>query len=107
MLTCLQTRAVHFEPTYNQTTESVINALIRFCAVRGRPAVLVSDNQTSFKKAEKVLQDYAKIFHDNKKYIQDRLDQNQPPVEWEFITPRAPHIGGAWEIMVKAMKRAI
>lgn len=107
VLTCLQTRAVHFEPTFNQTTESVINALNRFCSIRGRPTVLVSDNQTSFKKADKVLQDYARLFFENLEIIQEKIDHNQPPVEWEFIPPRAPHVGGSWEIMVKAMKRAI
>jgi len=107
VLTCLQTRAVHFEPTYDQTTESVINALSRFCSVRGRPVIIVSDNQTSFHKANKVLKAYRDMFYENQKSIQSGLDQNQPPIEWEFIPPRAPHVGGSWEIMVKAMKRAI
>ena len=107
VLTCMQTRAVHFEPTFNQTTESVINALDRFCSVRGRPSVIVSDNQTSFKKASKVLKDFVKNFYDNQRKIEVGLDQISEPIEWIFIPPRAPHFGGAWEIMVKAMKRAL
>ena len=107
VLTCLQTRAVHFEPTFNQTTESVINALDRFCSVRGRPSVIVSDNQTSFKKASKVLKDFVKFFFDNQKQIEIGLDKDIEPIDWLFIPPRAPHFGGAWEIMVKAMKRAL
>jgi Family of unknown function (DUF5641) len=35
------------------------------------------------------------------------LNRFGEPIEWTFITPRSPHHGGAWEIMVKAMKRAM
>jgi len=107
VLTCMQTRAVHFEPTFNQTTESVINALDRFCSVRGRPKVIISDNQTSFKKASKILKDYADQFFANFDKIEKQLNRENEPIDWEFIPPRAPHFGGAWEIMVKAMKRAL
>ena len=107
VLTCLQTRAVHFEPTFDQKASSVINAIDRFSTVRGRPIVLVSDNQTSFKKANKVLKDFQEMVYANKPLIEQKLNEEKEPVEWIFIPPRAPHFGGAWEIMVKAMKRAM
>jgi hypothetical protein len=107
VLTCLQTRAVHFEPTRDQTTSSVINALTRFSAIRGRPRKIVSDNQTSFKGASKELKTFYGYFRENLKQIEGALNTFEEPIEWSFITPRSPHFGGAWEIMVKAMKRAL
>ena len=107
VLTCLQTRAVHFEPTQDQTTNSVINALTRFSSIRGRPRIIVSDNQTSFKAANKDLRDYYELFKSNSENIEHGFNGLDTPVEWLFIPPRAPHLGGAWEIMVKAMKRAL
>jgi Pao retrotransposon peptidase/Family of unknown function (DUF5641)/Reverse transcriptase (RNA-dependent DNA polymerase) len=108
VLTCLQVRAVHFEATENQTTDSVINALSRFVSMRGRPRILVSDNQTSFKSASRELKDFYQFVTDNQEEIINQLNpEGDRPIEWEFIPPRAPHFGGAWEIMVKAMKRAL
>jgi Integrase core domain. len=107
VLTCLQTRAVHFEATDNQKTDAVINALSRFTSCRGRPKVFVSDNQTSFRSASKELRDFYQFYLDNFKIIADNLNKEEEPIEWIFIPPRAPHFGGAWEIMVKAMKRAL
>jgi Family of unknown function (DUF5641) len=108
VLTCLQTRAVHFESTRDQTTNSVIMALTRFSALRGRPVRIVSDNQTSFKGASSELKAFHSYFRTNAQSIVEGLNnQFETPIEWVFITPRSPHFGGAWEIMVKAMKRAM
>jgi len=105
VLTCLTTRAVHFEVCEDQKTSSVLNALTRFADIRGAPTVIRSDNQTSFVAARKELQlvseaEVEAIQGD----LQRKLDKT---VRWEFIPPRAPHFGGSWEIMVKAMKRAV
>jgi hypothetical protein len=108
VLTCLQVRAVHFEPTENQQTDSVINALSRFISLRGRPRIIVSDNQTSFKSASRELIEFHKFFLAHQNEISQGLNRpDDQPIEWLFIPPRAPHFGGAWEIMVKAMKRAM
>ena len=108
VFTCLQVRAVHFEPTENQTTDSVINALTRFISIRGRPNIIVSDNQTSFKSASKELKDFYRFVTGQLEDIENAINPgNETPIEWTFIPPRAPHFGGAWEIMVKAMKRAL
>ena len=105
VFTCLQIRAVHFEVCANQTTQSVLNALSRFCDIRGVPEIVFCDNQTSFHAADAEL-----------KRWRDELDWDQiheferflsPSIRWLYNTPRAPHKGGVYEIMVKAMKRAL
>ncbi len=94
VITCLQTRAVHFEVCGDQTTYAVVMALIRFASLRGDPDVIYSDNQTSFLGTRKEIEDVY------------RGKQGKGPI-WKTITPRAPHQGGRWERMVKAMKRAL
>jgi len=106
ILTCLTTRAVHFEVCEDQKTSSVLNALTRFADVRGAPSVIKSDNQTSFVAARKELLQL--VSEDEAEAVQQNLQRKfDKSVRWEFIPPRAPHFGGSWEIMVKAMKRAV
>ncbi len=94
LLTCMRTRAVHFEICCSQKTYAVVMALIRFACVRGDPCVIYSDNQTSFLGARQEFdQTYRKYRHHE--------------LRWETITPRAPHQGGRWERMVQSMKRAL
>lgn len=94
LMTCLQTRAVHFEICGDQTTYAVAMALIRFACARGDPEVIYSDNQTSFLAAK----------HEIGRAYEDQ--RNQRPI-WKNITSRAPHQGGRWERMVQSMKRAL
>ena len=56
VLTCMTTRAVHFEVTEQQDTTAVLNALSRFCSIRGVPDMILSDNQTSFRSSSKELE---------------------------------------------------
>jgi hypothetical protein len=94
VLTCLQTRAVHFEVCTDQTTYSVVMALIRFTCVRGDPEVIYSDNQTSLLGTSQALEaEYKK--------------RKPEGVVWKTIVPRSPHQGGRWERMVRSMKRAL
>ena len=51
-LTCYVTRAVHLEVTVDVNSTSVILALRRCIARRGRPRLLVSDNFKSFKSLD-------------------------------------------------------
>ena len=105
VITCLQIRAVHFEVCENQTTGSVINALSRFSALRGVPDVIFSDNQTSFRAADKDLVEFVSgIDFEKLRGLSGFMSKD---ITWKFNTPLAPHQGGIYEIMVKAMKRAI
>ena len=71
----------------------VINAISQFCNVRGVPSKIISDNQTSFTRANKDLIEW----HESIDWKERRI----------FNPPHAPHFGGAFEIMVKAVKRAL
>ena len=106
VITCLQTRAVHFEITEDQTTSEVLMALERFANCRGCPSRIISDNQTSFKSACQELVSFVSGI--DFEAVAERLSQShEKTTTWNFIPPRAPHFGGSWEIMVKAMKRAV
>jgi hypothetical protein len=106
VLTCMATRAVHFEPTGGMETTHVINALSRFIDIRGTPVTITSDNQTSFVKANKTLSEWGKI--DFKQVIRETQElADEKGIKWNFNPPKAPHFGGVFEIIVKAMKRAL
>ena len=107
LITCLATRAVHLEVTGGMETSHVINALSRFVDIRGVPETMVSDNQTSFSKSDKDLQawlqslDFEKIRHATQNM------RGSGGIAWTYNPPHAPHFGGVYEILVKAMKRAL
>ena len=107
VLTCMAIRAVHFEPTGGMETTDVFNAISRFVDIRGIPETITSDNQTSFVKMNKDLQEWVKSinFKEIVRKTQDFRDGRG--ISWNFNPPKGPHFGGVFEIMVKAMKRAL
>jgi hypothetical protein len=108
VLTCLQTRAVHFEVTPALDTDAVLNALSRFCDRRGVPQLIVSDNATSFKAAEKVLVDQIeKIDEEKLKNETSSGYKLGSGIKWIFNPPTGSHFGGVYEIIVEALKRAL
>ena len=108
VLTCMTTRAVHFEVAEHQDTTGVLNAISRFCSVRGVPDSILSDNQTSFRSSCKELEQWVKLLDFN--YLVERTKYGYKVtkgIKWIFNPPLSPHFGGIFEIMVKAMKRAL
>ena len=102
-------RAIHLEVTGGLTTTDVINALSRFCDIRGIPESITSDNQSSFHKADKELQEWIQSINWDK--VKERTSFGFKPmsrgITWHFNPPFASHFGGVFEIMVKACKRAL
>jgi len=103
LFTCMATRAVHLEMAYGLDTDSFLNALYRFASRRGWPDELTSDNGRNFVGANREL-----------KELVNQLNQGQivksmtsQAVKWNFNPPAAPHLGGVFEIMIKAAKRAV
>ncbi|XP_062711342.1 uncharacterized protein LOC134289484 [Aedes albopictus] len=101
VFTCLTVRAVHIEVVHNLSTESCIMAVRRFVARRGPPAEIYSDNATYFQGAGNVLEKQ-----------RERIEAlassfTSARTKWMFIPPAAPHMGGAWERLVRSVKTAI
>ena len=108
VMTCMTTRAVHLEATGGMETVHVINAISRFCDVRGVPTKIISDNQTSFTRANKdLIEWYGSIDWTEVERKTGNGFRYSEGIEWIFNPPHAPHFGGAFEIMVKAVKRAL
>ena len=103
LFTCLEVRACHLEMAYGLDTDAFLMALTRFIKRRGVPELIVSDNDTNFTSAEKLLREAVKEW-DQKKIQRAFVQQN---VKWKFSPARAPHFGGVFETMIKAAKRAI
>ena len=103
LFTCLTTRAIHLELAHSLTTSSAIMALQRLAARRGSPSVMYSDNGTNFRGACKELSDGIATMDKNK--LHKFALQNG--MKWIFNPPDAPHMGGAWERLIRSVKVAL
>ncbi|KAL7301917.1 hypothetical protein TKK_0005512 [Trichogramma kaykai] len=99
---CLLTRAVHIEVVSDLTTRAFLAAYSRFCARRGRPSIVYSDNATTFKGAAVELKSLFEKSSSFSRRIQAQLSEQG--TKWSFIPPRAPHFGGLWEAAVRSFK---
>ena len=103
LFTCMTTRAVHLELAESLTTDDFINVLRRFQCRRGNPKSFYSDCGSNFKGAEKELRecleniDHTRVGNHTAKY----------DIEWNFNPPDAPHMGGAWERLIRCVKLAL
>ena len=99
LFTCLTTRAVHLELASSLSTDSAIMAVRRMAARRGQPEKIFSDNATNFVGADTELKSLAAA-HDRGRMQDYATSKN---MEWKFIPPAAPHMGGAWESLGKSV----
>ncbi|XP_030759609.1 uncharacterized protein LOC115885007 [Sitophilus oryzae] len=103
LFTCLSVRAIHIELTETLNTDSTLLALRRFISRRAQPKMILCDNGGNFHSAAKELKSALKEIDYDK--IERHLLAEE--IEWRFIPPASPHIGGAWERMVKSVKSAL
>ena len=103
LVTCLATRAVHTEIAHSLDTDSLIMALRRMIARRGRPRQIYSDNGTNLRAGERELRRCLREL--NQAQLADALVQEE--VDWRFNPPASPHFGGSWERLVRSTKRAL
>ena len=103
LFTCLTMRAVHLEIADSFTADFTIMAIQRMTARRGQPSVFYSDNGRNLRgAADELRQAYEAL---DQKRLQDFSVENG--IKWVFVPQSAPHMGGAWESMVKAVKKVI
>lgn len=94
LFTCLTVRAVHIEVVESLSSDSALMALRRFIARRGCPTRIHSDNGTAFVSASNILPDLYD-FSVNR------------GIDWKFIPPSSPFMGGCWERLVGSVKTSL
>ncbi|CAG7828395.1 unnamed protein product, partial [Allacma fusca] len=103
IFTCLSVRAVHLELSKDLSTDATLNAVRRFIARRGPVQRLFSDNGTNFRGADNEIQKAVKVLDDSG--VMEKLTARG--IDWRFIPPGSPHMGGCWERLVKSVKVAL
>lgn len=103
LFTCMASRAVHIEIACSLSTDSFINALRRFIAVRGPVRQLRSDQGTNFVGAKRELQDCLKEMDNGavKLFLLER--------QCDFVmnVPSASHQGGVWERQIRTVRSVL
>jgi hypothetical protein len=72
-------------------------------ARRGPPKVIYSDNGTNFHGANNELKKSVKDI--NQELVKDFLLNKG--INWTFIPPASPHMGGSWERLIRSIKKAL
>lgn len=101
IFTCMTTRAVHLEVASSLSSDAFLLILRCFIARRGMPAEIFCDNGTNFHGAESELR---RIAEQN---CRTAMDGKYATIKWNFNPPCAPHMGGAWERLIRAVKSAL
>ncbi|GFW35768.1 integrase catalytic domain-containing protein [Trichonephila clavipes] len=99
---CFVTRAIHLEILSDLTSDAIIATLKRFMSRRGKCSKIFTDNATNFVGANSQL----KVFYKTLNFPDQNLVAyfTEEGIEWNFIPPRAPHMGGLWEAGIKSVK---
>ncbi|XP_063376819.1 uncharacterized protein LOC134664161 [Cydia fagiglandana] len=103
IFTCLTVRAIHLEIVHSLTTDSLIMALRRMASRRGWPDCFYSDNGTNLRGADTELKRSVQEL-DNKAVNDFALTNGSC---WKFIPPASPHWGGAWERLIRSVKKSL
>lgn len=104
LFTDLTTRAIHLEIVNSLEADAFLLAFRRFLARRGPISHLYSDRGTSFTGSVTELRAAIKQLAECEEvggFLTSR------GIQWHFIPPKAPHMGGAWERLVKSTKIAL
>ncbi|GFU51816.1 integrase catalytic domain-containing protein [Trichonephila clavipes] len=99
---CFVTRAIHLEILSDLTSDAIIATLKRFMSRRGKCSKIFTDNATNFVGANSQL----KVFYKTRNFPDQNLAAyfTEEGIEWNFIPPRAPRMGGLWEAGIKSVK---
>ncbi|XP_062710719.1 uncharacterized protein LOC115269391 [Aedes albopictus] len=101
LATCLTIRAIHLQVAHTLTTDSCIMAIRNVIGKRGTPAVIYSDQGTNFRGASKELE----ASMENLDFERLKTEFTTPHTTWIFNPPASPHMGGAWERLIRTVKQ--
>ncbi|XP_062559437.1 uncharacterized protein LOC134224167 [Armigeres subalbatus] len=102
LVTCLTIRAVHLEVVGSLSTEACKMAIRRFIARRGAPQEIYSDQGTNFIGASRELKEEIASINKDLSGTFTNAD-----TQWRFNPPATPHMGGAWERLVRSVKAGL
>ena len=100
LFTCAATRAVHLELVTSLSVETFICAFRRFCARRGLPTLIITDNAKMFKSASKEVKRLLRSPRLSEYFM-------TKGARWRFIPELSPFQGGFWERLVRSTKRCL
>lgn len=100
IITCLCCRGIHIEVLEDMSTDSFINALRCFIAIRGSVRQLRCDQGTNFIGASNAFKDALKEVDTSR--IETFLSKKQ--CEFIFNSPASSHAGGVWERQIKTVR---
>ena len=100
LFSCNTSRGIHLEVVPDLTSGAFLRCLQRFTSRRGIPRLITSDNATTFKAASRILLKIAKS-PEVLAYLASRR------IIWRFLLEKAPWQGGAFEILIKLVKRTL
>lgn len=98
---CMTVKAVHLELVSECSTQAFLAAFDRFCARRGVPSNVYSDNATNFQGAQRELNAIWRAAASDPNVLNKLAEQG---INWNFIPPSSPHFGGLWEACVRSVK---
>ena len=100
LFSCNTSRGIHLEVVPDLTSGAFLRCLQRFTALRGIPRSITSDKATTFKAASRILLKIAKS-PEVLAYLASKR------ITWRFLLEKAPWQGGAFEILIKLVKRTL
>ena len=104
LFTCLTVRAIHLELVVDLSAAAFLNAYSSFISLRGPPRFVYSDNGTNLRAGERELREGLE------RVMQDPaigFGMKEKGISWRWNPPGAPHMGGAWERLVRSVKTAL
>lgn len=100
LFTCASTRGLHLELTRELSATIFLKTFRKFCARRGVPSTIMSDNAKTFKFCSKEIEKVVRS-EEVHQYLTNRQ------ISWQFIVEKAPWWGGYWERLVRSVKHCL
>jgi hypothetical protein len=103
LITCMASRAVHIETLDDMTTDTFINGLRCFIAIRGPVRVIRCDQGTNFVGAHHELKKAMKEIVEPR--IRNFLAANS--CDFQMNSPHSSHMGGTWERQIRTVRSVL
>ena len=104
IFTCLTSRAIHLDIVDSLSMDACINALERFLSQYADATIaFYSDNGTNFQGTDNAMKRMhdKNLHHEFQRYFRPRR------ISWHFNTPSSTSQGGAWERLIRSVRRLL